>query len=112
MSANYSTWTRSTHRLPDVLVKWVPNPDFVERLTHPNAELRQVKPEFFRGTDHSASGFIAAAGPAVSGRRFIGEIDVLDLAPTFSALIGVPSPERMSGKVIPQFCNLGQAPRT
>jgi predicted AlkP superfamily phosphohydrolase/phosphomutase len=89
--------------LPDLLVEWVPQPYFIETLSHPRAALRQKKPEFFRGTDHKRYGFIAAAGPAVSGRQYIGEVEVLDLSPTFLHLLGSPPPAAMKGRLIPQF---------
>ncbi len=92
-------------RLPDLLVEWKPRPTFIERLHHPRAELMQKKPEFFRGSDHIRSGFIAAAGPSITGQQYIGDLDVLDLAPTFLHMLGAPASQEMTGQLIPQFTN-------
>jgi arylsulfatase A-like enzyme len=43
------------------------------------------------------NGFIAAHGPAIGGRGDLGEVDLLDLAPTFLTLMGLPPPETMGG---------------
>jgi len=87
--------------LPDLFVEWEPAPYFIERLVHPKAELTQPRPEFFRGTDHTATGFVAAAGASIGRRGDLGEIDVLRLAPTFLRLLGAPRPSRMPGEPVP-----------
>lgn len=84
-------------RLPDLFVKWAASPRFVPRLVHPQAELVQQKPEFYRGSDHSEHGFIAAAGPAIQARGAIDDVALLDLAPTFLTLLGQPVPRMLSG---------------
>lgn len=83
--------------LPDMLVEWEPCDRFIERLQHPKAELTQGRPEFFRGSDHSLHGFVAATGPDIRGRGALGEIPLLDLAPTFLDLMGVTADARMNG---------------
>lgn len=85
--------------LPDLWVEWKPG-RFLTRVVHPNGELVQGKPDFFRRSDHCRSGFFAAAGPSIAARGDIGEVDVLDLSPTFLALIGEPPAERMTGRPI------------
>lgn len=95
--------------LPDLFVEWQPVPYFVERVLHPKAELVQQKPEFYRGSDHSHNGFIAAAGPLVQGRGAIGDVSLLDLAPTFLSLIGEAIPERMTGRPIAAIAGLTAA---
>jgi len=85
--------------LPDLWVEWKPG-RFMTRVVHPGGELVQEKPDFYRRSDHSGQGFFAAAGPAIAARGNIGEVDVLDLSPTFLALIGVPATARMAGRPI------------
>lgn len=86
--------------LPDLFVQWKPANRFLERVIHPKTELRQQKPEFYRDSDHSHNGFIAAAGPSIQGRGAIADVSLLDLAPTFLSLIAEPIPERLKGKPI------------
>ncbi|MDQ6886932.1 MAG: hypothetical protein M3068_06515 [Gemmatimonadota bacterium] len=83
--------------LPDMLVEWQPSNRFIELLRHPRADLTQERPEFFRGSDHSSHGFVAAAGPRIRGRGPLGEIPLLDLAPTFLDLMGLPTQPGMKG---------------
>ncbi|WP_412069237.1 alkaline phosphatase family protein [Rubrivirga sp. IMCC43871] len=74
--------------LPDLFVHWRPIPRFLRRVSHPRAELVQDEPEFFRESDHTRWGFMAAAGPAFDARGAVGEIDALDVAPTLWAALG------------------------
>ncbi len=83
--------------LPDIFVEWKPG-SFMERVVHPEAEIRQKRPEFFRRSDHSAHGFIALSGPSVKKRGKIDDIEVLNIAPTFLSLLGEPVPAAMTGQ--------------
>lgn len=83
--------------LPDIFVEWKPG-RFMEVVRHPEAELRQKKPEFFRRSDHSSYGFFALAGPSVKTRGKAGDIEVLDIAPTLMTLLGEPVPAIMTGR--------------
>jgi predicted AlkP superfamily phosphohydrolase/phosphomutase len=85
--------------LPDLFVEWREG-RFMQRVVHPQAELVQQKPDFFRRSDHASHGFFAAAGPQISQGGAIGEIDVLDLAPTFLSMLDAPIPRQLRGKVI------------
>jgi len=85
--------------LPDLFVEWIPG-RFLQRVRHPRCELTQGQPDFFRRSDHSSAGFVAAAGPGIRRGAALGEVDVLDLAPTFLALLRkAPGPE-MGGRVL------------
>jgi predicted AlkP superfamily phosphohydrolase/phosphomutase len=86
--------------LPDLFVRWATSSRFVPRVVHPEVELVQRKPEFYRGSDHSEHGFIAAAGPAIRTRGSIDDVAVLDLAPTFLSLLGQPIPKGLCGKAL------------
>ncbi len=83
--------------LPDIFVEWKPG-SFMERVLHPEAELTQKKPEFFRRSDHSSYGFFALAGPSVRTGGKIDNIEVLDIAPTFLSMLGEPVPDVMPGR--------------
>ena len=85
--------------LPALWVEWKPG-RVMTRVVHPRGELHQGKPDFYRRSDHGAQGFFAAAGPAITSRGNVGEVDVLDLSPTFLGLIGEPPTARMTGRPI------------
>lgn len=86
--------------LPDLIVHWKSCTHFVDRVVHPKAEITQNKPEFFRGSEHVNHGLFAAAGPSIQRRGRVADVDVLDLAPTFLALLGQSKSEQMTGEVI------------
>jgi predicted AlkP superfamily phosphohydrolase/phosphomutase len=73
--------------LPDLFAEWAEADHFMERVTHPSADLHQVPCEFHRDSDHSRRAFVAAAGPLIGGRGDLGELSPLDLAPTFRRLL-------------------------
>ncbi|MFN2383040.1 MAG: hypothetical protein ABR559_02115 [Gemmatimonadota bacterium] len=83
--------------LPDLFVEWKPG-RFLTRVRHPAADVVQSRPDFYRRSDHSGSGFFAAAGPSISGRGPLATLDALDFAPTCLALLGERVPEELSGK--------------
>jgi predicted AlkP superfamily phosphohydrolase/phosphomutase len=86
-------------RLPDLFVEWRSG-SYMPRVVHPRAELTQKRPEFFRRSDHSHHGFVAAAGPGIRRAGRIDLVDVLDLAPTFLHLMNEPPEEGMRGRVL------------
>jgi len=90
--------------LPDLFVEWKAG-HFIRRVVHPRVELVQKKPEFFRVSDHSSHGFAAAAGSSIRRQGSIGDISLLDLAPTFLALTGDHIPEGMTGRVMKVLVN-------
>ncbi len=83
--------------LPDLFVEWKSG-SFMERVRHPDAELKQKIPEFFRRSDHSTQGFFALSGPSVKKSGRIDNIEVLDIAPTLLSLLGEPVPDIMMGR--------------
>jgi predicted AlkP superfamily phosphohydrolase/phosphomutase len=90
--------------LPDLFVEWKPG-RFMQRVVHPRVELVQKKPEFFRVSDHLSHGFAAAAGSSIRRQGSIGDISLLDLAPTFLALLGEPTSGGMTGRVMEIILN-------
>ncbi|HVT89444.1 MAG TPA: hypothetical protein VHD56_11370 [Tepidisphaeraceae bacterium] len=83
--------------LPDLLIEWKA-PHFLERVVHPKGEIRQNKPEWYRPSDHTQHGFIAAAGPAFSERGVQNDVLIPDLAPTFLSLLNLPIPSDLQGR--------------
>jgi predicted AlkP superfamily phosphohydrolase/phosphomutase len=83
--------------LPDLFVEWIPHTSYLDRAVHPRGEVVAYPPEIMRGNDHSRSGFFAIAGPSIRASGAIGEVPLLDLAPTFLSLLDVPKPAVMTG---------------
>lgn len=96
--------------LPDLFAEWKPG-RFMQRVVHPEAELTQEKPDFYRRSDHSSYGFVAAAGPSIEARGHIGEVEVLDLAPMFLSLLGAAAPSRMSGYPLSEMLQQNEMPQ-
>jgi predicted AlkP superfamily phosphohydrolase/phosphomutase len=86
--------------LPDLFVEWKPGARFLQRVEHPQVALVQQKPAFCPGSEETLCSFIAAAGPSIKEQGAIGDISLLDLAPTFLSLMGESIPDPMTGKVI------------
>jgi predicted AlkP superfamily phosphohydrolase/phosphomutase len=84
--------------LPDLFVDWKPHARLIERLRHPRGELMQRRPAFCPGSEETQAGFIAAAGPGVSGRGSIGDVSINDFAPSILALLGLEIPADMRGR--------------
>jgi predicted AlkP superfamily phosphohydrolase/phosphomutase len=95
--------------LPDLFVEWKPCAHFIRRLVHPRAMIEQEEPDFFRSTDHSPEGFFAASGPSIQSRGEIGQVSVLDLAPTFLYLMDRPPPDNLAGRIIKEIIHLAVA---
>jgi predicted AlkP superfamily phosphohydrolase/phosphomutase len=106
-TTQYSRCGHMHPALPELVVKWKPCQYFRSRLHHPKAELTQPVPGFYRDSEHSEVAFLAAAGPDISTRGDIGQVDMLDLAPTFLAALGQAKTERMDGSVIPGLLTAG-----
>jgi predicted AlkP superfamily phosphohydrolase/phosphomutase len=86
--------------LPDLFFYFQPASHWLQRLNHPRATVTQRKPDFFRGSDHTRSGFFAAAGPGIQGQGDIGMASPIDLAPTLLSLLNLPVPDYIDGKPI------------
>lgn len=88
--------------MPDLLIDFKPTTTPRERISHPRFEsdIAVARGEFFRDSDHSQQGFWAIAGPNIKTLGKVGEIGLLDLAPTFLHLLGRTPPESMLGKAL------------
>jgi predicted AlkP superfamily phosphohydrolase/phosphomutase len=86
-------------RLPDLFIEWKSGPAFLDRAIHPRAELVQRIPSYCPGSEETMVGFLAAAGPDVTGRGEVGEVASIDFAPTLLGLLGLPRPGDMPGRL-------------
>lgn len=86
------------HNLPDMFVEWKPG-KYLNQIQHPDTIIKQKKPDFFRRSDHSGKGIFAACGPNISSNNKIGNINILDFAPTFLTLMNVKIPMSIEGHV-------------
>ena len=83
--------------LPDLYVHWKSSRHFIQRAIHPNGEITQRPPRFFRDSYHRAPGFAAFRGPGVEPGWF-EESSILDIAPTLMGLLGEPRSACMPGR--------------
>jgi predicted AlkP superfamily phosphohydrolase/phosphomutase len=84
--------------LPDLFVEWTAGPRLMTRVLHPRAELHQHRPSYCPDSQEKLYGFVTGAGPAVPPGGDVGQIDLLDLAPTFLSLLQRPAPPEMRGR--------------
>ncbi len=91
--------------LPDLIIQWAPSPAANHRaVTSPHyGSIPWSMPGHHptgRSGNHTPEGFLLAVGPAIKQGSKIESANILDLAPTICALLNVPRPFKMSGKVI------------
>jgi len=88
--------------LPDIIVKWSSTPAVRHRnvvssrypwlsIPMPTRNLNG------RSGNHSSEGFVVAVGEGVAPGMLMGKRDILDLAPTILAMLGVDKPAQMRG---------------
>ncbi len=58
----------------------------------------------------SAPGILVLSGRGVAGGRSLGDVAIIDLAPTFARLLGLPPPAQVSGKLIERALTADPAP--
>jgi predicted AlkP superfamily phosphohydrolase/phosphomutase len=93
--------------LPDLCVEWKASPRFIDRVIHPKCELVQIAPWYNRSSYHSFRGFFATSGPSITSGGYLGEVPVLDFAPTFFSLLGERPLEQCVGQVINRMIHGG-----
>ncbi len=101
----YPEGARRNH-LPDLIVCWTDTPVAEHRALVSPLYGRIDWPSPGRNPDgrsgnHRPQGFLVAAGERIAQGRPIEGAHIVDLAPTAYALLGVPQPPQMSGKVLP-----------
>jgi predicted AlkP superfamily phosphohydrolase/phosphomutase len=93
--------------LPDLCVEWKASPRFIDRVIHPKCELVQIAPWYNRSSYHSFKGFFATSGPSITSEGYLGEVPVLDFAPTFFSLLGERPLDQCVGQVINRMIHGG-----
>lgn len=63
-----------------------------------------------RTGDHKAAGLFIATGRGLGARRLDRPVAIVDFAPTFLAWFGIPAPEPLAGKPIPELLAIGGEP--
>lgn len=107
--------------LPDLLVEWndatatgstiiANGVNSRVRATSPGIGIIEGANDFGRTGEHRTNGWLVAAGPHISNKPFAVQPSILDLAPTFSAMLGVESDASTSkssakprGSIIPEL---------
>ena len=86
--------------LPDIFFDWAPTAHPKHRVEHPDATLEQRDMFFRRDTRHNLTGFFAAAGPGLPEGQRLGDLSILDVAPTCLHFLGQPIPRDMAGTAV------------
>ena len=86
------------YMLPDVVIQWAD--DYIKQLFHP--KFGSVSNEGFelRKSQHSADGFMIAAGRRINKAAALTEATTMDLAPTILYLLGETVPNDMDGNAL------------
>jgi predicted AlkP superfamily phosphohydrolase/phosphomutase len=87
--------------IPDVIVVFRTDLGQINAAQSPSAgllKLHQYGPDTPRSGDHTVESRLWAVGPAIAPGARIEGGNVLDLAPTVLALLGLPEPEGLDGK--------------
>lgn len=85
--------------LPDLFFTWTPTSSLRRSVVHPKAILTQEHLDFVRETHHSPYGFVTAMGPLLK-RGDLGNVRVLDIAPTCLTFLREPPSPEMTGRTI------------
>jgi predicted AlkP superfamily phosphohydrolase/phosphomutase len=70
---------------------------------------RFQRPQFGYLGDHTPYGVFIASGPGVRSNCSLNMVDIIDIAPTILALLGVPVPAAMDGRVLAEMSSSGIA---
>jgi predicted AlkP superfamily phosphohydrolase/phosphomutase len=71
---------------------------------------RVISPAFGPTGDHRMEGILIAEGPAFRPGASLRDADLLDIAPTVLALLGVPVPADMDGRVLMELLDPANSP--
>lgn len=91
--------TDNLFHLPDLVIRWAEDA-YIRQLYHPKFGVISDGDYKLRRTQHTAEGFMIAAGKNIHHDAALQEASTMDLAPTILYLLGEPIPENMDGKVL------------
>lgn len=94
------------NRAPDLLVDWtdtVVTTGLRTRVAGREIVLTEPAAEDLRRGNHRHEGLLIAAGPGMSVGAAPEGLAIQDLAPTFLALLGVPAPGQLDGRVLSEL---------
>lgn len=87
------------NHLPDVVVQWAEGGS-INQLQHPKFGVISEQYYVLRKSQHSAEGFMIAAGKHINKAAALTGASTMDLAPTVIYLMGETVPNDMDGKVL------------
>ena len=90
---------KNFHLLPDVVIQWAEDGP-INRLYHPEFGVISGQYEELRKSEHSADGFMIAAGKHIKKAAAVTGTSTMDLAPTILYLMGQPVPNDLDGRVL------------
>jgi predicted AlkP superfamily phosphohydrolase/phosphomutase len=93
---------RRREYLPDLVVHWAADAPIEAVRSERVGTLEGVSPDTRTGT-HRGPGFLLARGPGIVAGEAAQRGNILDLAPTVLALLGVAKSEHMVGDVLREF---------
>jgi predicted AlkP superfamily phosphohydrolase/phosphomutase len=89
----------SLNHLPDLVIQWADEGP-IRELHHPRFGLVSIDLNEVRRSQHSAEGFMIAAGRYIQAGAKLNGATTMDLAPTVLHLLGEAVPREMDGKVL------------
>jgi predicted AlkP superfamily phosphohydrolase/phosphomutase len=85
--------------LPDLVIRWSEDA-YIRKLYHPKFGTINDQGFKLRRSQHTAQGFMIAAGKHINPQAVLNIATTLDVAPTILYLMGQPIPEVMDGKIL------------
>lgn len=88
---------------PDLIIKWQ---DYAYKSTFMLGSSTEVMSAPLKGSYsgfHTMDGILAMRGPSIVRGQVLSDTSIIDVAPTILALLGLPIPEDMDGKVLQVF---------
>jgi predicted AlkP superfamily phosphohydrolase/phosphomutase len=90
--------------LPDAVISWNLDARVLDQIATPGIEPIRKQPGYevspFYTGNHRATAFLAARGPAVAAGSSLQGANILDVAPTMLAFLGVDAPAHFEGRVL------------
>jgi predicted AlkP superfamily phosphohydrolase/phosphomutase len=90
------------YRLPDIVIQWA-EVGPIDQLYHSKFGIIADESFAVRRNQHSADGFLIAAGKRINKRAELSGASTMDLAPTLLYLMGETVPKEMDGRVLSEL---------